>query len=312
MPSPTRPTPTSAECGPLFEHALNGRFNDLKEAATSLASAKNISITLLLALAKDAEGRGVAHHAARRDHANSRVIIVRVLDLFSHTEPGRARGFLAARDNNGDTPLHYAADRGNAAMVLLLLQRGASPNALNKAHETVLHQAVKRGEMVTIRHLLTDRWGMRLNARDKDGRPALHLATRRGDVQVVAALVTARHTDDQAAATIAARRPETEVASLTLLDGFRNTVLHEAVRSRHLVLIAQLAARGAPINKQNQLGSTPLHVAVTLGDLDTTDHLLASCQADGSLRDVLGRTPRDLAVQGGFQEIVMLLQHHAY
>ena len=312
MPSPTRPTPTPAECGPLFQHAYHGQFNDLKEAATSLASAKNISTTLLLALAKDAEGRGVAHHAARRDHAHNRVIIVRILNLFASTEPGRARGFLAARDDKGDTPLHYAADRGHAAMLLLLLQRGAGPNALNKARETVLHQAVKRGEMATIGHLLTDRWGTRLNARDKDGRSALHLAARRGDVQVVAALVTARRTDDQAAATMAAQQPETEVASLTLVDGFTNTVLHEAVRSRQRVLVVQLAARGAPINGQNRLGSTPLHVAVTLGDLDTTDHLVASCQADGTIRDVLGRTPRDLAIQGGFQEIAMLLQHYGY
>lgn len=312
MPSPPRPTPTPAECGPLFQHAYNGQFNDLREAATSLASAKNISVTLLLALAQDAQGRGVAHHAARRDHAHNRVIIVRVLGLFAAAEPGRARGFLAAGDHNGDTPLHYAADRGHAAMLLLLLQRGARPNALNRAHETALHRAVRRGHMAMIGHLLADGRGTRLNARDKDGRSALHLAARRGDVQVVAALVTARHTDDQAAAIMAAQRPETEVASLTLVDGFNNTVLHGAVRSRHRALVAQLAARGAPVNGQNRLGSTPLHVAVTLGDLDTTDHLLASCRADGTIRDVLGRTPRDLAVQGGFQEIAMLLQYYGY
>lgn len=309
MPAPARPGPTPEESAPLLLHAYNGLFNELVAAAAPLAAAKGLGLNLLLVLAKDAQGRGIAHHAARRDHANNRVVVVRALSLFAREEPGLARAFLSARDNNGDTPLHYAAGQGHPAMVLLLLQGGASPNALNKARQTVLHVAVMRGEMVTLGHLLADRWGLWLNACDTTGRPALHFATLRGDVQVVAALVTARHADDAAAAAL---RPETAPASLTLLDNFHNSVLHEAVRSRNPVLVAQLAARGAPVNIQNRLGSTPLHVATTLGDLDAADHLLASCQANGNLRDRRGRTPRDLAAQGGFDELVMLLRHYGF
>ena len=47
-------------------------------------------------------------------------------------------------DSRGYTALHYASRSGNEELVLLLLQRGALVNAVNKNRETPLHVACRQ------------------------------------------------------------------------------------------------------------------------------------------------------------------------
>ena len=59
---------------------------------------------------------------------------------------------IDAQDTTGKTPLHWAADRGNAALVTLLLSRGADPNAEDRIGKTPLQWArhANNGEMVKL------------------------------------------------------------------------------------------------------------------------------------------------------------------
>ncbi len=75
-----------------------------------------------------------------------------------------------ARDAVGDTPLHYAIDRGEVAV--LLLAAGADPNARNNRGETPLHSSDTGFEVVV---LLLEA-GADPNARDQDGETPLHYA----------------------------------------------------------------------------------------------------------------------------------------
>ena len=75
-----------------------------------------------------------------------------------------------ARDAVGDTPLHYAIDRGE--MAVLLLAAGADPNARNNRGETPLHSYDTGFEVVV---LLLEA-GADPNARDQDGETPLHYA----------------------------------------------------------------------------------------------------------------------------------------
>ena len=45
------------------------------------------------------------------------------------------------RDNNGETPLHGAAENGNTNVVKLLLARGSDPNMADNFEFTPLHKA---------------------------------------------------------------------------------------------------------------------------------------------------------------------------
>jgi ankyrin repeat protein len=50
-----------------------------------------------------------------------------------------------ARDNDGDTPLHAAALRGQKDIVEILLAHGADVNAIDKTGRTPLNEAARRG-----------------------------------------------------------------------------------------------------------------------------------------------------------------------
>jgi cytochrome c2 len=83
------------------------------------------------------------------------------------------------------TPLHVAAATGNQAMVLLLLERGASLNVARSFDGyTPLHVAAEAGRTQVVRLLLDQGADVNLLSRGPIGAPALHLAELRGRTEV--------------------------------------------------------------------------------------------------------------------------------
>jgi serine/threonine-protein kinase len=78
---------------------------------------------------------------------------------------------LNVRNNAGATPLHMA---DNAAVATLLLDKGAEVNAKDHNGETPLHHAANSGDVDLVRVLLHH--GADVNARDDSGRTPLHAA----------------------------------------------------------------------------------------------------------------------------------------
>src|SRR5215469_16237881 len=84
---------------------------------------------------------------------------------------------VQAKDRAGSTPLHHAAGFGSYAIVQLLLDKGADPNAANRLKSTPLFWGVQDERKV---RLLIDRGGD-INAKLADGRTLVYQAASLGD-----------------------------------------------------------------------------------------------------------------------------------
>ena len=76
---------------------------------------------------------------------------------------------------------------------------------------------------------------------------------------------------------------------------------------RHSEVVRQLLEAGCDLQLCDLEGTSPLHGAVMVGQLDTA-RLLVGAGADTRARDRMGRTPADLAKEFGFVDIMNYLQ----
>jgi ankyrin repeat protein len=79
-----------------------------------------------------------------------------------------------AADEDGQTPLLYVADSGDAAMARLLIAHGADVNATMAYDETPLHRAAREGSAGMVEVLVNN--GADVNAQTTDGLTALDYA----------------------------------------------------------------------------------------------------------------------------------------
>ncbi|HEY0928683.1 MAG TPA: ankyrin repeat domain-containing protein, partial [Gemmatimonas sp.] len=102
-----------------------------------------------------------------------------------------SRADVNAAQGDGMTALHWAADRGDAAMANALIKAGAklTPVTRNGAY-TPLHVAARAGNSAVLQALLTA--GADAKALTETGATALHLAAQAGDAASVKALVAAK------------------------------------------------------------------------------------------------------------------------
>ncbi len=61
---------------------------------------------------------------------------------------------LNVQDNEGNTPLHYAARNGNDVIFQVLLAHGANINTRNNGGNTALHLAAQAGRLAIVRSFL--------------------------------------------------------------------------------------------------------------------------------------------------------------
>ena len=245
---------------------------------------------LHLAVAKDYRGQGETLLLSKADIFSSNVRGESPLSI-ALTAPGGPIDWLfnattmAARDANGDAPLHHAARRNLDKAVEFLVQKGAPLEAANTAGETALHQAVKADAAAATRALIA--LGASLSARDAMGDTPLHssvLWTARKCMPIVV----------QGGADLNAR------------DYAGETALHQAVRKRDREALKFLLAKGADPDTRDNRGTTPLAIAVRSSAYDIERDLLAA-GAELDARDQAGRTPLFDAVFAGDSDSTKLL-----
>lgn len=85
-------------------------------------------------------------------------------------------------------------------------------------------------------------------------------------------------------------------ADLDAHNGFGRTPLHWAVEVQNPLLVHLLLIAGAPLNDQDDNGSSALHLAAEFGDIKIVQELLSRPGTFVNSRDVSGRTPLHYAV----------------
>ncbi|XP_015433480.1 PREDICTED: E3 ubiquitin-protein ligase MIB2 [Dufourea novaeangliae] len=177
---------------------------------------------------------------------------------------------LRAVDEDGDTPLHYAAFGNQPEIMELLLSRGAPINAVNngkcnaldiidalctcdrvdftlknKRGFNVLHHAALKGNAHATEKLVT-RARHLVDVKKEDGFAALHLAALNGHRDVAAILLSQNGGN----------------AKVDLRNNRRQTPLHLATSQGHWALMELLVHHNADIASTDADGDVVLHIAI--------------------------------------------------
>ncbi|TRX96469.1 hypothetical protein FHL15_002741 [Xylaria flabelliformis] len=231
-----------------------------------------------LAAARFLDVPSALHIAARTGQ------VVFVDELFKASHDVEVNG----RTKGGITPLHYASELGNGAVVTKLLEHHADVDAVDVNGVTALSKAAWRGNIDVVKCLLNAnadpnirnlngsapldggadcatvcnywenlestnvllRWSAKVDIADQDGQTALHLAVRNPNPVFSQLLLEAG-------------------ASSAAVVNSGETPLHRAVLygtdESRVAKVKQLLKYGATINARDNDGNTPLHYVALLG-----------------------------------------------
>uniref|UniRef100_A0A8C9T394 Transient receptor potential cation channel subfamily A member 1 n=1 Tax=Scleropages formosus TaxID=113540 RepID=A0A8C9T394_SCLFO len=225
---------------------------------------------------------------------------------------------LNAKDEQGDTPLHWAVERNQAETCEALLRMGADPNLLNAALLSPLHLAVNLRHNALISVLLSER-KTDANLEGHLGNTAVMLACSIDNCEALSILfkhdaVMCRqnklgHFAVHAAAFAGSKRAMEAILKrgdekghvveehINYLDKSFCSPLHLAVRGGNIDVIKLCISKGAKIDQQQCDKSTPLHLACTQGALEVVKVMLSAYDraediiniTDGALQTPLHR-----------------------
>ena len=182
------------------------------------------------------------------------------------------------------TLLHRCARNSLLCHVQLLLENGAEQK-MDIHGNLPLHYACISGNVDIVKCLLTDK--TYLEMKNFEGEKPVNLAAHCGNVEVLTYLL-----DQGASGT----------------EGFSgNTVLHTAAEKCHLHIIEMLVKRGYNVNRENDKGETPLHLAAgnRLGKKCVTFLLQAGASIYTMTKEGLG--PVHYAAESGSSDVMKLL-----
>ncbi|RYP46432.1 hypothetical protein DL768_007344 [Monosporascus sp. mg162] len=95
-------------------------------------------------------------------------------------------------------------------------------------------------------------------------------------------------------------------SDLGIRDSFGSTLLHEAIRLHQLETARALMDAGAPVDAKDYLGNTPMHIA-SMRRFGEGGRQLLLAGADRNSRNLRGETPLHVAVMFGAQEVAETL-----
>ena len=189
----------------------------------------------------------------------------------------------------GFTLLHYAAKENRVEVIEYLVTSGCDANAVDDDGQTPLHKSAMFGHQQSVQ-LLIDKEAD-VNKADINGNTPLHLAIMGGgNFGIVKALV--------------------KKADLSIQNNNDQNVLHVAVRyhkvdSIDLVLNHEQAP--ALVTTTDKDGLTPVHLAVTLGHLDSTEKILKQSKTNIFVNAYQGKNIIHLAAATSNTALLSLL-----
>ena len=181
--------------------------------------------------------------------------------------------------------LEVAANSGDAATVVRLLDNfpgGYKPGGFGK---TLLHRASARGHVSTMKVLFD--YGAQVEEKDDSGWTALHWAAARNRTHALLLLLELG-------------------ANINSTNNTGETPLHLAAMRDHAEAVRLLLGNKGKAKMRNDLGKTPLHSAATTGADDVLSVLLKKGGEPNSVAEG-GWTALHWAASGGYASTVRLL-----
>ena len=206
------------------------------------------------------------------------------------------------KDDQGLTPLHNAVYHKNEKLVGLLLQRGANPNIQSKILESPLDFAIDCQHVDIVKMLLIE-GKANPNTKGESGWTPLHGAasqSRNTAIEIVQLLLKAKAS--ASAQTDSGQYP-CDAAELPAVKALLTAAKEQAIVNDELARDPHL------VHKTDNLGRTPLHLAVLASDIvKSRALLLAGAQID--FQDNYGNTPLHNATYHNAAGVVTLLLEH--
>lgn len=293
---------------------------------------KNNKEVLVALEERDKDENTPLHLAARGGH----------LHLVKHLERTLpADGFsllLRERNLEGDTPLHLAIGHVEVTKRLLLYP-GADPNMPDSRGLSSLQRAINKADIATrkgrgvfsegeVAALLKDHRTDINQFTSRSCESALHMAVRYGWLTLVQALLE----DPRIVPNATSAKGKTPLhlginncpevreyllscpevaAGINVPDEMGDTPLHLAVlylyHGDFEAFFTHPGLKGFPLNAPNKKGDTPLHVAATQGNISAARILLATPGTNPFQENNNGKTPLMEAMARGNTDIASLL-----
>jgi cytohesin len=238
-------------------------------------------MTFLVTGVNSQKRKVVPRRTPRRAAAAQPAATSSIFDALSSGDVGQAEAMLKknpalanAKDEDGETPLHIAAQMGDVELVELLLENTKDVNTPDESGATPLHLAAGSGQKEVAELLLAKKADV--NARDNGDQTPLHFAV--------------------------APDPSQFFSDPTL-----GTAGGAVDISSRLEVVKLLLDNKADVNARDGGGKTPLHIAVASGSVEMVQLLLDN-KADVNAKDTDGRTP--LGAVENYIEIIDLLRKH--
>ncbi|KAJ5692827.1 hypothetical protein N7462_002250 [Penicillium macrosclerotiorum] len=257
------------------------------------------------------DGRTVLHYASI-DRSKG----VEMIKLLLNSNAQEALGLV---DEDGQTPLHYAAKAGFADAADLLIASGLSADSLDRFGFSPFIWAVIVGDITATRLFLSH--GSNANSTSSDGKSALSWAASLGHTLIVELILEMR-AEVMSATTKARLIPLEEAAAYGdvrtvqfLLhfgadpnyrdrDGW--SAIHWAAEQGHRDVLLLLFEHGADIHAVSAYGTSVLHCAANGGHSDIVTELLQH-GADPNKSTCHGWTPLHHAAFMGHSRVVRAL-----
>ena len=220
---------------PLHKAARWGR----KEVAMMLINEYHCDTSV-----KGHKGRSLLHSAC----AGGDVSLVQTL-ILEHN------GDITARDDEDNTPLHMAARK---EVAMMLINEYHCDTAV-KGHKgrSLLHSACEGGDVSLVRTFILEHKGD-ITARDDEDNTPLHVAAEHNREKVLLALVSEF---DPACSASKNRSAIKHFSSLWMVNSDGDTPLHICSREGHVGCVQTLLKFNPPVMIRNSSGQTPRNVA---------------------------------------------------
>jgi ankyrin repeat protein/uncharacterized protein YegL len=259
-------------------------------------------------------------------------VYLELTELFLNYNQTQNNGsnFLLMTDENDESALFKAAERGSLPHVKLFIERKSVVDQKNNLGNTALWIACAKRYPCIIEELLNN--GADVNATNLKGNPPMYSICQRGPMKIAETLLSRGaslehiNNNGDTLVLLCCRNGQHELLELFLnhvdedfvdfkahIDGFN--AIFASVEANKPECIKVLHQYGVNVEQKTAddniilPGATPLHLAAYYGRVESALVLLDVCMANPNSVDINGQTPLHIAVIQGNVSIITLLRN---